>query len=411
LTIFVWVVLVFQVCLFVLWTCGLIWARGLNLDDDMRISPLPDLPADPDSPSLAVVIAAHNEEARIKQCLDLLLGQNYGNFRVILVDDRSDDETSPRVREIMARDPRVSLVEVKHLPEGWIGKTHAMAVATEHVDADYLLFIDCDCRIEPGAIAAVMRKVLDDGIAFASLWPSLELRSLSERVITPVAGWLLGLWAVLGKKRGEARSEIRLGNGQFMLFSREAYEKMGGHASVQAELAEDLIMANKAAALGLKRWIGQGKEMYITTRDNSFTSTVDALTRVLIGSLVTPGRILCSTQLLAGGVSSPLWAVPIGVYAALALDMNAGWALVAACMLHIAMMQAVVRHLFALTLRNSPSVLSFVAGSVVCTALLYRAWLIITGRGSVRWGKTTYRVRGSRVVDVLPEKGSSLTTS
>ncbi len=411
MTTFVWVVLVFQVCLVVLWTCGMIWARGLNLDDDMRIRPLPDVPANPDSPSLSVVIAAHNEEARIKQCLGLVLAQNYGNFSVIVVDDRSDDQTSSRVREIMAEDPRVRLVQVEHLPEGWIGKTHALAVATENIDADYLLFIDCDCRIEPGAIAAVIRKVVDDGIAFASLWPSLELRSVSERLLTPVAGWLLGLWAVMGAERGASRSEIRLGNGQFMLFSRDAYEKIGGHASVQAELAEDIIMANKAAALGLKRWIGQGKELYITTRDNSFSSTVDALTRVLIGSLLTPGRILCSTQLVAGGVSSPIWALPIGLYAGLALDMTPGWALVVACLLQIAMMHAVVRHLFALTMRNSPSVLSFVVGSVVCTALLYRAWFIITGRGSVRWGKTTYRVRGSRIVDVLPDKGSSLTTT
>ncbi len=411
MTTFVWVVLVFQVCLVGLWTYGMILARGLNLDEGMRIKPLPDVPANSNSPSLAVIIAAHNEETRIKQCFEQLLGQNYGNFHVILVDDRSDDKTSARVREIMAQDPRVRLVQVDHLPEGWIGKTHALAVATENIDADYLLFIDCDCRIESGAIAAVMRKVVDDRIAFASLWPSLELQSLSERLLTPVAGWLLGLWAIMGTKRGDSRSEIRLGNGQFMLFSREAYEKMGGHAAVQAELAEDLIMANKAAALGLKRWIGQGKELYITTRANSFSSTVEALTRVLIGSLISPGRIFWSTQLVAGGVSSPVWALPIGVYAALALHMNAGWVLIGACLLHIVVMQAVVRHLFALTMRNSPSVLSFIAGSVVCTALLYRAWFIITGRGSVKWGKTTYRVRGSRIVDVLPEKGSSLTTS
>jgi hypothetical protein len=38
-------------------------------------------------------------------------------------------------------------------------------------------------------------------------------------------------------------------------------------------------------------------------------------------------------------------------------------------------------------------------------------WLVTTGRGQVRWGKTAYRVRGSRIVDVFPETGQSVAAS
>ncbi|MBN2560818.1 MAG: glycosyltransferase [Phycisphaerae bacterium] len=402
-----WMLFGLYLLIVLLWGWGMVWVRGLGADEEMRLDPLPDADADPASPSLAIFIAAHNEQHRIGPCLDRLRRQNYGNMRITVVNDRSDDATSDGVHAVMANDPRVRLVEIHHLPEGWIGKTHALAVAAAEPEADYLLFIDCDCRLVPGAVAAVMRKMVADGLEFASLWPRLELVSSSERLMTPAASWLLGLWAFLRARRGAPNTEVRLGNGQFMLLSREAYRRIGGHAAVQAELAEDMIIAGKAAALGLKRWSGLGKGLYVTSRDNSFSSTCNALTRVLIGSLVKPWRILVSTQLLLGGVVLPAWLLPVSLYFAVADGALLAWMFTAACLFHVGAMLYVVRRLFAMTLEDYPSVLSFVVGSILSAGLLVWAWLVITGRGRIRWGNTAYRVRGSRIVAVLPETGPS----
>lgn len=408
MTLLLWILVACEALALVLWLWGLAWVRRLLADDCMQLVPTGHGRVDPAAPSLAVIIAAHNEQARIEACLQSLLSQDYPGIQVIVADDRSEDATAARVRAVMARDDRVQLVEVDSLPRGWIGKTHALAVAAQHADADYLLFMDCDCRFEPGAVAAVMRKVVAEGVEFASLMPSLDLQSPAERLLTPPACWLLGLWAVIGLKRGEANTDLRLGNGQFMLFSREAYRRTGGHASVQAELAEDLSLASKAAELGIRRWIGLGKGLYVTTRSNAFRGAVDALTRVLIGSLVKPWRLLASSHLVFGGLAAPLWVIPLGLILAASSGNPLAWALAVSGALHLLVMNAVVTRLFGVILEDRPSTWSFMLGGLACGLLMHWAFLVATGRANVRWGTTVYRVHGSRVVDALPDTTRSI---
>ncbi len=397
-----WLLLIAELMILLLWAGGAWWVRSLRADDQMRIEPRPGDPVRGDVPRLAVFIAAHNEQERIGACLDRLRSQNYGNMRITVVNDRSDDTTGDQVRAVMARDHRVRLVEVDELPDGCIGKTHALAVAAADVEADYLLFMDCDCRLAPGAIAAVMHKVITEGLEFASLWPRLELRSLPERLLTPAISWVLGIWGLLSLKQGAANTEVKLGNGQFMVLSRNAYRLVGGHAAFEAELAEDLMIASKVAALGLKRWAGLGEGLYVTSRDNHLACTWNSLTRVVIGSLVQTWRVLLSTQLLLGGVVLPVWLLPLALLWAFEGAGAAAWLLAIACSLHLAAIVFVVRRLFAMTLEDSPSVASFILGSLIATGLLAWAGVVVSGRGYVRWGKTAYRVRGSRVLHALP---------
>jgi hypothetical protein len=411
LTVVLWMLIGCEALVLLLWMWGLAWIRSLHADQTMQVDPERGRRDESTTASLTVLIAAHNEQCKIETCLRSLLSQDYPNMRVIVANDRSEDGTSIRVRNVMAEDARVGLVEIGDLPHGWVGKTHALSVACVAVDADYMLFMDCDCQFVPGAIAAVMQKVTSDGIEFASLMPSLELRSPAERLLTPPACWLLGLWAMLGVKRGEPNSEIRLGNGQFMLFSRAAYQKVGGHASVKAELAEDLTLADKAAELGLRRWIGMGKGLYVTSRDNTLSGTVNSLTRVLIGSIVKPWRILLSPHLLFGGVAAPLWILPLAAYCVMTMGTPAAWAVGVMASLHVLIMYRVMRRLFGMVLEESPSIWAFMVGSFVTGILVHWTWLVTTGRGHVRWGKTAYRVRGSCIVDVFPDAGQSVAAS
>lgn len=387
----------------VAWLAAMMWVRGFRADESMRIVPDGSLTFDSGAPALAVYVAAHNEAARIEACLHRLLNQNYPNLRVVVVNDRSEDETSDVVRRVKASDDRVELVEVSELPDGWIGKTHALSVATREASADYLLFVDCDCRLVPGAIAAMMKKVIDERLEFVSLWPMLDLASPSERLITPAVSWLLGFYTLLGSKSARDGSQVVLGNGQFMLVSRGGYEQIGGHAAVQAELAEDSIMARNVERAGLRRWVGWGKGVYLSTRDNSFANTANATTRVVIGSLVKPWRVFCSVHVVMGGVASPLYlGVPAAVCAVIWPAYWQLWVIVGLGCVHLAAMRFCIRRLFKMTFLNCPSIFTFAVGGLVAAAVVQKAYWVIIGRGTVRWGQTAYRVRGSRIVTALP---------
>lgn len=385
-----------------LWLAATIWLRGFHGDEALRIAPRPEDRPDPRSPSLAVYVAAHNEEDRIATCLKRLLEQNYGNLRVVVINDRSEDATSQRVADLMRREPRIELVEIDDLPRGWIGKTHALATACAGAKADYLLFIDCDCRLVPGAIAGVMKKVREEALDFLSLWPRLDLASPAERILTPAVTWLLGLWTILGSKGAADGSQVVLGNGQFMLFSRRAYERIGGHAAVRAELAEDIVMARKVGELGLKRWVGWGKGLYASTRANDFRRAVNATTRIVIGSLLAPWRVFVSAHLVSGGLASPLYVgLPALAWAAFQPEILPLWGIVGMAILHLAAMRVLTRRVFSVTFERTPSILHIAFGGLVCTFVMLRAYWVITGRGRVQWGTTSYRVQGSRIIEAL----------
>lgn len=386
-----------------LWLVGAGWVRKFRADEAMRIKPEPGSIPDGNYPSLMVYVAAHNEATRIEACVERLLSQNYPNLRITIVNDRSDDDTSVVVRKLMQDSKRIALVEVDKLPDGWIGKTHALSVATRTVEADYLLFVDCDCQLVPGAVQAIMNKSLREGLEFVSLWPMLDLASPSEKLITPPVSWLLGLYTLLGTKSAADGSQVVLGNGQFMLFSKSTYERVGGHASVQAELAEDIILARKVEQLGVKRWVGWGKGIYLSKRDNTMATTNNATTRVVIGSLVHPLRVFHSSHVMLGGIGTSIF---LGMPATVAmwiwpeflqLKLVAGGAIV-----HLFAMQYCIRRLFKMTFLKVPSVFAFACGGLLSGLVILRASWIITGRGTVRWGKTHYRVRGSRIVAAVP---------
>lgn len=410
LTSLLWTLLALYALIVLAWVWGFWRLRSFRVDEQMTLAPAAEW-SYPVAPRVAVIIAAHNEEQSIESCVQAILSQTYPNLRVVVANDRSEDDTSGIVERLARQDSRVDLVEVRQLPDGWIGKTHALAQAAKDVDADYLLFVDSDVRLVPGAINAVMQKVVGEQLDFLSLWPSLELLSPAERLLTPPAGWLLSFWAILSSGLGADASEIRLGNGQFMLFSRATYRRIGGHAGVQAELAEDAMMACKVADLGVNRWAGLGRGLYVTSRDGSLSRTCNAIARVVIGSLCKPWRVLASTQILLGGCVLPLWVPLPGLYAGISFGSTIGYAFAGAGALHFLAMLGVLKTLFSLTLVKRGSVLWFPFGCAILVGLLVWSTLIMTGRGRVRWGKTYYAVRGSRILHALGDQPRVATTS
>ncbi|HVP09988.1 MAG TPA: glycosyltransferase, partial [Phycisphaerae bacterium] len=97
MTIFLLILIACEVQVLLLWVWGMAWVRKLQDDDTMQIVPgTGQINGAP--PSLAVLIAAHNEQNKIEACLRSLLSQDYPNMQVIVADDRSEDGTSIRVR-------------------------------------------------------------------------------------------------------------------------------------------------------------------------------------------------------------------------------------------------------------------------------------------------------------------------
>ena len=101
-----------------------------------------DLPENP--PAVSIVVAARNEQRHIRNALQTLRQLDYPDFELVVVNDRSEDATGTILAELAAETPRLSVVEVRELPPGWLGKNHALWLGSQAARGELLLFTDAD---------------------------------------------------------------------------------------------------------------------------------------------------------------------------------------------------------------------------------------------------------------------------
>lgn len=192
--------------------------------------------------SVSLLIPARNEESNIAACLDSVLSQCCVG-EVLVYDDHSSDRTSEIVAERSALDPRVRLTAKEPLPAGWYGKTFACATLAGQARSEWLLFLDADARLSPGAVAGMVLECKARRATFLSCWPGLEMNSFWEKLLMPLLNFVVfSLYpAPLALIRRDA--SLGLAHGACILVSRSAYRAVGGHAAVAAEVFEDTRLA------------------------------------------------------------------------------------------------------------------------------------------------------------------------
>ena len=98
------------------------------------------------TPPVSVIVCAHDEEMNLKQLIPLLLKQDYPEFEVIIVEDRSNDQTYDYLLEATRLHSQLKMVQVKFLPEHITGKKFALTLGVKAASHDWVLLTDADCR-------------------------------------------------------------------------------------------------------------------------------------------------------------------------------------------------------------------------------------------------------------------------
>jgi glycosyltransferase involved in cell wall biosynthesis len=208
-------------------------------------------------PTIAVVIPAYNEAINLQDCVESVLKSKLPNpqhLQVWIADDESTDGTRAIAQDLVTHDPRVHLVAVPPRPttEVWRGKNWACAQAVEQAKGEYLLFIDADVRLEPGAIAAAITEAQASNADLMSCLPEIVCGCLAEWLVQPIIVRMLTAGFSFGAVNDPAQTGTAFAAGPFMLFRRAAYDRIGGHRAVADDLVEDVALARQIKAFGLK---------------------------------------------------------------------------------------------------------------------------------------------------------------
>lgn len=214
-----------------------------------------------DPPMVSVCVPARDEERGIAACLESLLAQDYPRFEVIAVNDHSSDRTGELIRELAEKDSRLIALDGKDLPQGWLGKPFALHQAFQKSKGDILLFTDADPVFKPHALSTAISTMREKGLDALTLMPQAEFGSFWERAVQPV---IFGFIASLTRFRKVNSTDHKsaMGFGAFLMFTRSAYETIGGHEGGKADVLEDVLIAKRLKKAGLKLLVADAKQLF-----------------------------------------------------------------------------------------------------------------------------------------------------
>ena len=190
-------------------------------------------------PRVSVIVPCRYEAAGVVAAVSSLLAQDYPDLEIVAVNDRSEDETGALLDALAVQDARLTVLHIRTLPAGWLGKIHAVHEGARRATGEWLLFTDGDVVFAPEALQRSVAFATAHGLGHFVALPRFIADGFLERAF--LATFALTLSAKLDPaKLSVAKSRAFVGVGAFGLVQREAYARIGGHERLAYEVADDL---------------------------------------------------------------------------------------------------------------------------------------------------------------------------
>lgn len=329
-------------------------------------------------PKLSVIVPACNETETIEAALRSLLAQDYPELELVVVNDRSTDSTGEILDTIGAEgDPRLRVLHIDELPQGWLGKNHALARGAEMATGDLLLFTDADVHYAPGSLQACVKSLDHLGLDHLVLAPEVETVGFWEKLMVAYFMWIFALR--FRPERAYRDPKRFVGIGAFNMISREVYEAIGGHASMPLQVADDMMLG-KAVKTHKFQQAAVGSEGAVSVRwAIGFWGLITGLEKnAYAGMDYSPRLCVAASLALLGCGLAPLAGAVMGGWIAV-------WSLVSWLLMGVA---------GALSARVTQSPLwvgfGFPIASILMSYILVRSAWLAEKRQGILWRGTMY---------------------
>jgi glycosyltransferase involved in cell wall biosynthesis len=217
----------------------------------------PELPAM--IPPVSVIVAARNESRNIRAAMQSLLSLNYPDYELIVVDDRSDDDTGAILDEMGKHDSRLRVIHIDELPSGWLGKNHALWRGASESNGEILLFTDADIIMEPTALSRAINFFLERKIHHLAVSPSMTMPTTFLQMFG--ASFII-FFSIFARpwKAHDPKSSYHTGIGAFNMVCCYAYNTVGGHETIRLRPDDDIKLGKIIKKGGFRSDVAYGPD-------------------------------------------------------------------------------------------------------------------------------------------------------
>jgi len=201
-------------------------------------------PTTREQPFVSVVVAARNEQAYVPHLMQALTAQTYPRYEILIVDDRSTDDTPHLLADWERRDERIRVVRVREQLQHRSPKIAALQHGIAHAQGDLLLFTDADCTMPPSWIAC-MAAAFVPGVG--AVIGYTELGAPNDTLVEQIQ--VFDYFAMMALTAGGTKLGRPLGaGGANIAYRRTAYDEAGGFAALPPNvIADDMALVQQIA--------------------------------------------------------------------------------------------------------------------------------------------------------------------
>ena len=333
----------------------------------------------PTFPRVSILFAARDEAAKLSAALASLLALDYPNYEVIAVDDRSEDATLEILNDFARRDARLKVAHIAELPQGWLGKPHALERAYRESSGEWLVFTDADVQFAPDLLRRALALIQQERSDHLTLLAGLDLRGFWE----PTAVGYLGVCFALGVRPWQVsnpKSKVYMGVGAFQMIRRSTYEAIGTHRRLAMEVLDDMKLGKLVKLNGFRSGVAPSEKFLSIRWQEGIGNVIKGMTKNMFA-----GFDFNVAKTLAGVAGIFVISVlPIlGIIFARGPGQIAAGVAAAVAMLFEAhlMTQAKASRWFGVT---------HALGAMIVCYIIVRSMVVTLGRGGVVWRGTFY---------------------
>ncbi|RPJ28055.1 MAG: glycosyltransferase [Chloroflexi bacterium] len=351
-----------------------------------------------DAPLISVCVPARNEERNIRACVEAILAQDYPNFEVIVLEDRSTDKTPEILRGIAAQNTRFKVISGSDLPAGWAGKPHALFQASTAAQGEWLCFVDADTFLSPTTLSSCYAKAIETHADMFTIMTFQILGSFWEKVVMPIVMSALSV-GFSPRKVNDPKTKDAIANGQFILIKRLVYNAIGGHERIQDQIVEDKAIAEQVKWNGHRLIVANGYSVAWTRMYTSLPEMWEGWTKnIYLGLSDQPSLMLLGAFgafiLLVAALVLPFWPL-LGLVWYL---QGGGWLALSVILQSLILWTIIIyaRARVAIGMGISPwYAFTLPLGAAIFAAMMFTStWRILSGKGA-SWKGRVYTPKSS----------------